>query len=394
MAASSRPFRLGIRNAYGRPLYHWARTWARTFAVEAEMGSPADVAEFAAMEPHPRSVQYLISTVDPEQIWNFLRTEMPIRYAERIRSIEHVPHWTSVQDLVQVHESQVKSFEAFRRSDIHSSAQVAHEAILREQGVVEMLAKSVHELRRDDAEVMTHEFVGKFLDDFLLNRIGCQVLLGHFLACRAGQKNGIIDPQCNTKKVCRAAAKAVLEMCIECTGCSPTIQVEAFSSCGGGLDDDETPKFPYMPHVLKYIVMELLKNSCRATADMLHTHPRMRAEDCPINVIVCADEDHVTICVADRARGIPRGVNAWSYLYSTAKPGAYGSERRLAGHGVGLPLSRLYARYLGGALDLVSLPGYGTHAYVNLPRVQSQQVEVVPDRDYSYDHASILDFTV
>ena len=28
----------------------------------------------------------------------------------------------------------------------------------------------------------------KFLDDFLLNRIGCQVLLGHFLACRAGQK--------------------------------------------------------------------------------------------------------------------------------------------------------------------------------------------------------------
>lgn len=33
------------------------------------------------------------------------------------------------------------------------------QAILREQGVVEMLAKSVHELRRDDAEVMTHEFV-------------------------------------------------------------------------------------------------------------------------------------------------------------------------------------------------------------------------------------------
>ena len=34
MAASSRPFRLGIRNAYARPLYHWARTWTRTFAVE------------------------------------------------------------------------------------------------------------------------------------------------------------------------------------------------------------------------------------------------------------------------------------------------------------------------------------------------------------------------
>lgn len=65
--------------------------------------------------------------------------------------------------------------------------------------------------------------------------------------------------------------------------------------------------------------------------------------------------------------------------YTTARAGAYGGEKRLAGHGVGLPLSRLYARYLGGALDLVSLPGYGTHAYVNLPRVESQQVEVVPE---------------
>eukprot|EP00438_Fugacium_kawagutii_P021316 Skav200337 [mRNA] locus=scaffold26:61987:62943:- [translate_table: standard] len=318
---------------------------------------------------------------------------MPIRYAERIRSLEHVPHWNSVQDLLRVHDAHTKSFEAFRKADLHSSAQVAHEAILREQGVVEMLAKSVHQLRHDYGESISESFLSKFLDDFLLNRIGCQVLLGHFLACRAGQKSGIIDPECNTKRVCRAAAKVVLEMCVECTGCSPKVQVEAFSSCGGGLDDDNTPKFPYMPHVLKYVVMELLKNSCRATAELLIANPELSAEDKPINVIVCADEDHVTICVADMAQGIPRGVNAWSYLYTTAKDGAYG-EKRLAGHGVGLPLSRLYARYLGGALDLVSLPGYGTHAYVNLPRVQSQQVEVVPDRDYNYDHASLLDFTV
>ena len=60
-------------------------------------------------------------------------------------------------------------------------------------------------------------------------------------------------------------------MCIECTGCSPAIYVDSYSSCGAGLDEDNTPKFPYMPHVLKYIVMELLKNSCRATADMLNS---------------------------------------------------------------------------------------------------------------------------
>ena len=128
--------------------------------------------------------------------------------------------------------------------------------------------------------------------------------------------------------------QAVLEMCVSCTGLCPNVFVDAYSACGNGLDDDDTPRFPYMPHILKYIVMELLKNSCRATVDMLRAG-QLHADDYPINVIVCADEDHVTICVADQARGIPRGVNAWSYLYTTAREGEYGGEKRLAGHGVG-----------------------------------------------------------
>ncbi|CAJ1404871.1 unnamed protein product [Effrenium voratum] len=371
----------------------WARGGVRLYTVQAGPGSAADVAAFASLEPHPRSVQYLMSTVDVSKIWAFLSTELPIRYAERIRSLEQVPHWEEVPDLVEVRDIHLDSFKAVREAQVDTFAQVAHEAILREQRVVDMMAKSMHYLRRDHGDVITEDFVSKFLDDFLLNRIGCQVLLGHFLACRAGQKSGIIDPRCNTKKVCRAGAKAVLEMCVSCTGLCPNVFVDAYSACGNGLDDDDTPRFPYMPHILKYIVMELLKNSCRATVDMLRAG-QLHADDYPINVIVCADEDHVTICVADQARGIPRGVNAWSYLYTTAREGEYGGEKRLAGHGVGLPLSRLYARYLGGALDLVSLPGYGTHAYVNLPRVQTQQVEVVPDADYQYDYASLLNFTV
>lgn len=76
--------------------------------------------------------------------------------------------------------------------------------------------------------------------------------------------------------------------------------------------------------------MELLKNSCRATADLMQEG--VRVEDLPIQatseevftilaeVIICADEDHVSICVADRARGIPRGANAWSYLRLQAFP--------------------------------------------------------------------------
>ena len=44
-----------------------------------------------------RSVQYLTSTVDPVEISRFLQTEMPIRYAERIRSLEHAARMRSME---------------------------------------------------------------------------------------------------------------------------------------------------------------------------------------------------------------------------------------------------------------------------------------------------------
>eukprot|EP00435_Cladocopium_sp_Y103_P013274 s2378_g3.t1 len=71
--------------------------------------------------------------------------------------------------------------------------------------------------------------------------------------------------------------------------------------------------------------------------------------------------------VSDRAQGIPIevGNRVWSYMYTTSSKAS-----PLSGYGVGLPLSRLHARYMGGTLELISLPGYGTSAYLSLPRMR------------------------
>lgn len=50
----------------------------------------------------------------------------------------------------------------------------------------------------------------------------------------------------------------------------------------------------------------------------------------------------------------------------------------LAGFGFGLPLSRVYARYFGGDLQVISTERFGTDAYVYLKRVAAEAGEVIP----------------
>jgi hypothetical protein len=54
-----------------------------------------------------------------------------------------------------------------------------------------------------------------------------------------------------------------------------------------------------------------------------------------------------------------------------------------SGYGYGLPLSRLYARYLLGDLTLTSCEGYGTDAYVFLKAISEEANEMLPVFNHS-----------
>lgn len=69
--------------------------------------------------------------------------------------------------------------------------------------------------------------------------------------------------------------------------------------------------------------------------------------------------------VSDEGGGIARSglPKIFTYLYSTAKdPPELDRPTEgvtMAGYGFGLPISRLYARYFGGDLQIISMEGYG-----------------------------------
>lgn len=76
----------------------------------------------------------------------------------------------------------------------------------------------------------------------------------------------------------------------------------------------------------------------------------------------------ITIKISDEGGGIPRSAIplVWTYMYTTVEstppidPDFNKSDFKapMAGFGYGLPISRLYARYFGGDLKLISMEGW------------------------------------
>jgi pyruvate dehydrogenase kinase 2/3/4 len=133
--------------------------------------------------------------------------------------------------------------------------------------------------------------------------------------------------------------------------------------------------------LLDYIMLELLKNSMRATVDW----HGVDGEYPPIKVVIAdgKENEDVVIKVSDEGGGIPRSnmKKIWSYLFTTADPAIqegmisfnenvdHSIDSPLAGLGYGLPISRSYARYFGGDVSVMSMEGYGTDAFVHLTRL-------------------------
>eukprot|EP00931_Biecheleriopsis_adriatica_P115898 TRINITY_DN91647_c0_g1_i1.p1 TRINITY_DN91647_c0_g1~~TRINITY_DN91647_c0_g1_i1.p1 ORF type:complete len:400 (+),score=60.40 TRINITY_DN91647_c0_g1_i1:19-1218(+) len=359
----------------------------------------SEVARFAAMKPNPLSLHdWLHDLAEPGQLAEFLHAEMPIRFAERIRWIEQIPEWEDVPELVDVRTIHMASFSYMRKADPKDADKfkaAVEKVMKRQEGMVDKIIKAMLRLRDKRGEEDFDKFANKYLDDFLLSRLGCNSLMSQYLACAASRNRttGIVDPQCDAVALCRTAASEVQSACQDFYRRRPLVHVEGYTESGQHASAaGSVPRFAYIPGILSFILREILKNSARATLDVTTCDEGLRER--PVNIIVCAAELHVMIRISDRAQGIPLdvGTRVWSYMYTTAK----GPPTPLSGHGVGLPLSRLYARYLGGSLDIVSLPGYGTDAYLSLPRVDSDLVEVVPDDDNDSDVRSSVNkyFTV
>jgi hypothetical protein len=214
---------------------------------------------------------------------------------------------------------------------------------------------------------------------------------------------GEVFLKCKAKQVverCGRVAQDLMRQTLK-TAQLPEINVQ------GHLD----ATFPYILSHLEYIVGELLRNSVQAVVEKYHDSPQPPP---PIEVLICETPQHVIMRISDQGGGIPREI--LPYLWSFSKGPRTQSRLENLGQvpamaatmqelkvserkydreawyegsldsltsrppnlrlGMGLPMSRVYAEYWAGSLELHSLEGYGVDAFLQISKLGNKNEQV------------------
>lgn len=347
----------------------------------------ADIAEFAGRQPTALRLQEILGMKTPDGMRTILQEELPVRLANRIAHLDTLPKLEEVDLIRGVRADFVRAFSEVRHATEPDEFKLAIQRLKKrnEDHALRMTSgmKAWMEVRRKSGEPEEEgrAFVDDFLDRLFLSRIGMETLTSQYLTL-SHNPDGIVNPNCDPCDVCERAAERVIHMAKTYLKRIPDIEISFH-----GTDNAQT--LPLIPQYLFYIVVELLKNSLRAVGE-LHEAQGSTGKPEPVEIRVASDESQVAISIMDQGGGIPfhRQPHVWSYMYTTArgtrvceKTGILLEQKSeptpLSGYGVGLPLSRLYAEYLGGSLHLMSMPNFGTHAYLFLQQ-SSEREEALP----------------
>ncbi|KAI8920663.1 hypothetical protein BC831DRAFT_477849 [Entophlyctis helioformis] len=284
--------------------------------------------------------------------------------------------------------------------------------VARHRPVVLLTAHAAHQLSRTIPEFNQESSpqVQDFLSRFHRNRIGVRLLIGHHRALQVplplDNMVGILCTKTNIDEIASEAINEASDVCESTYGVAPDVYImppEPVSdaartsasasktvngvSIGSGHDG-----FVYVPSHLQHILFELLKNAMRAvieaTEAKLGRGNADRSSMPPVVIAWTVTDTSVRITITDRGVGIPASKldHAFLFHFSTADHPALsqpefdmqsllsgdsplaGQHAPMAGFGYGLPLSRVYARYLGGDLRLESTVGQGTTVTLDLKR--------------------------
>ncbi|KAI5799165.1 putative pyruvate dehydrogenase kinase [Peziza echinospora] len=374
---------------------------------------------------------------------NYVRTELPTRIAHRIRDMQKLPYVVVTNPHIShVYDLYYKAFENMRKvpeiksiDDNDKFCAIVKKALKEHLSIIPNLAMGVLECK----DLLPAAEIDHFMNKLLRSRISRRVIAEQHLALTDTfnspfhfpdyspfqQPNshpdfvGEVFLRCNAKEVVERCGKLAQDLVRERYGAEtpvPEIIIE------GHLDTT----FPYILSHLEYMIGELLRNSIQATIEKHHSFSSSAAKTKlpPITVLICHAPHHIIFRVSDRGGGIPpeelphlwsfsKGPRTQARLENLARvPTMAATMQELIKNshthtssatdigrpnrpesslssltsrppnlrlGMGLPMSRVYAEYWAGKLELHSLEGYGTDVFLQISKLGNKSEQLTLD---------------
>eukprot|EP00924_Labyrinthula_sp_SR-Ha-C_P001831 snap_masked-scaffold_148-processed-gene-0.0-mRNA-1 protein AED:0.05 eAED:0.05 QI:0/-1/0/1/-1/1/1/0/232 len=230
--------------------------------------------------------------------------------------------------------------------------------------------------KEQQASIISNE-LAKQLGDLFIGRLSIRFLISQYSEFNENNGNKI-ERGLDVLSVVQTSVEKVRSMVTDKYGMCPEIVIEGNLECS----------ITYVRNFLHHILVELLKNSARAVIERQRSDkPKLSGQGDVITIVISGGKEDCVLKVSDEGGGIPRsGLDKiWSYQYTTAEEEDLEQAESMtfrgnfAGSGYGLPIARVFAKYFGGDLSIVSTEGWGTDAYVYIHRIESSAVETLPD---------------
>ncbi|THH15041.1 hypothetical protein EW146_g5379 [Bondarzewia mesenterica] len=359
---------------------------------------------------------------------NYVRTELPVRIAHRLRDLQALPYVVVVQEgVAKVYELYWAAFEKFRRfpridtlADNVDFCSLLRELLDEHASVIPNLSLGLSL----SSPHLAPDKLDSFMRRMLVSRISRRVLAEHHLALSealsghdripSGEGHvGIIFTGLRVERSIRKCARLLRES-PHGSNSLPSGDVEWPEVI---IDGHLDTKFSYIREHLEYIIFELLKNSMQA---VVAKHSDISPLP-PIRVTIVAGVNDISMRISDQGGGLltpeiksPSDLFSFSHVRNAARlentrigrlrivsaspsgmkatvdeqVGRWQQERQGratngadlpddasdpevqagVGHhprlGIGLPMCNIFATYFGGSLEPVSLDGWGKGAFL------------------------------
>lgn len=322
-----------------------------------------------------------------------------------------------------VYELYYKAFESFRRvteirslEDNDAYCKIISANLREHLAVIPNVTMGVVECQG----LVAPDVMDRFINTMLRARISRRVIAEQHLALTETFNSPWHFPQarseadfvgevflkCKAKDIIQQCGKMAQDLVREASATNQTIPE---INVRGHLD----ATFPYILSHLEYIIGELLRNSLQA---LMERNKGSAEPPPPIEVLICEAPQHVIIRISDQGGGIPRDL--LPYLWSFSKgprsesrlqnlkqvPTMSATTQELQNSlleqkgdkdrprdsslgsltsrppqlrlGMGLPMSKVFAEYWAGSLELHSLEGYGVDAFLQISKLGNQNEQV------------------